>query len=424
MIHTLKVRHQILSYAMVRHIAHCMGVSATEIDSFIKFEDYDYKTRKSRILKYFPEIPGYKEVTLLHIRYYVKEYGSEVESIYLYVRMEPLTVVTREEHIALFECTEENIQKLRDTFHNDLVDLLNISSDTAIDFTELLDFTTWDASRVDYTIDAHMRNYDEVVAFINLAKMSIYPSGYTQTKFTSTYDNNFEDFSCKIGNKTWEMQIYNKEVQFSKKINNYDPETFNRLLAESKNIARLEYRRLTNGTKRRSTHLTSQNIMNFLREDFEQRWLLECYGKYIGFDDFCDCYHMEKLLKERFPMTDSERRTERKRIREAKEARDDGYIPQTHSKKYKKYREHIMYILQHKGMANALKALLGGEPLRKHPYVRKKFIENNKIIHKELHISPVCIPDSWYYKRKNKLHIPKILKNPIPRPTSDSTDTP
>ena len=414
MIHTFTIQHQFHDFTLVRRIAECLNMSREKIDVFMSWRG-QAEERGNNVLKGDElSIPGYQEIKLVHLRCWNRAARRDFSQYYIYIKLEPLTVINREKHIALFECTDANLRRLIENFRTDMLALWAGNGEVTenAELAELIDFTTWDAQRVDYTIDVHMRNHDEVLAYMNLAKMSALSNCITAAEYTSIYGENFKNHTYKYGNKSWELQIYDKEVQFAKKRDKYEPEHFQRLLAECRNIARIEYRRLTNGTKKASTTLASRNIMEFMREDLAQSWLMECYEKTIGFEDFYRAYHMEKLLDKAFPMNSVELREERRRAREANEAGDDGYKPERHSKKFYIYRDHLMDIASHKGMQNALNATLAGLSGTKRASARRKFTERNKAIRQRVGISPVLIPDAW--KTKRLMDLPTdVLRNPI-----------
>ncbi len=281
----------------------------------------------------------------------------------------------------------------------------------------LIDFTSWKATRVDYTVDVRMRNQDEVLAFMNLAKWSVISTSRNKSKYASSYGKGFRENTCKFGNKSWEIQIYDKAGQFAKKKDEFEDneELFHSLQDECQNLVRIEYRRLTNGTKKSSTTFESKFIMEFLDEEIAQRWLISCYESTVGFEDFYRAYHAEKMLDKAFPMNASEIRNEKKREKAAIKA-GEVYKAEKHSKRFYKYRDHMMNIMNHKGMDNALKAALSGLSGKARESARDKFMRWNKKIREKAGISPVMIPDAW--KTKRKLDIPnRFLRNPVQRPS-------
>lgn len=415
MIHTFTIQHQIHDFTLVRRIAECLNVSREQINDFIYWRGQADECGNNVLDEDELNFPGYHEIKLVHLRCCNSAAKRDFSQYYIYLKLEPLTVINREKRIALFECTCENLRRLIETFRTDMLAIIGADSGEAAgnaEMAELIEFTTWDAQRVDYTIDVHMRNHDEVLAYMNLAKMSALSNCINEAKYTSTYGKNFRNHTYKYGNKTWELQIYDKEAQFAKKKDKYEPEHFQCLLADCRNIARIEYRRLTNGTKKASTNLESRNIMEFMREDLAHSWLMECYENTIGFEDFYRTYHMEKLLDKAFPMNDVEIREENRRAKQAQESGNDEYKPETHSKKFYLYRKHLMNIAIHKGMQGALNAELKGLSGTERASAKRKFTDRNKAIRQSVGISPVLIPDAW--KTKRLMDLPTdFLRNPI-----------
>ena len=417
MIHTMTIKHDITREAAAQ-ILHVLGKD-DERDEF-------FLSSRSRRIDIPSPCAGIQEMTL-H-RFVKDDYGYSKIFYIVYIRMEPLTVITGEQHIRLFECTEDNIQRLVDIFRAEMSAFF-LDGAPRNPLNELAELSTWDADRVDYTKDVVMNNHDEVLAMMNICKMSVLSNCRRKAlRTTSIYGKHFYDSTLIFGNKGQEIAVYDKQKEIEKRRESYPDDIYDRLNTESENILRFEYRRKRSGTKKGSTKFDDRNIMRFLSECVAERWFHKFYGDVIGYEPFYVLdYPLQKKLAEGFPMTQIEERTERKRREEydkrKKAARNTGrntkpFEKRIMGKNAEEYYNHISFISTHKGMQNALKAYTG---------TTSKFKAWNKRIRERAHVSPVAIPKNWIYRRPNgngrALDIPHdFLPNPIQRPSDGLTD--
>ena len=429
MIHTITIQYQVTSDAM-REIMRRLRYSSTDIHDF-------FWSKETISKKIDPDILGIESITLSNIYFY--DHHERVSKRYYIVyinRMEPLSIITGEYHIKLFECSTGNMEALCRKFRDKIKSRFSIKGkDDPLYF--LTDFTQWEAQRVDYTHDIKLNNHDEVLLFLNLAKIAVLSSTYNKQKDASTFGDHFYDSNFTYGNKTWEISIYDKQKQVresSEKKRLYQ-DTTQRLTEESQGIARLEYRRQPAGTKTQATKYESRNIMEFMDEDRAQEWLHSCYGALIGYEDFCSKDYAIKALNAAYPMNESELKLERKREREAK-ANNTAYTPQLLSKKAQKFFDYMNNISSHKGINNYFnKELLTAgitisddmskedkkEAQKASATIKARFKDYDRAI-RSAGISPILIPHSWMYKKVNKhtgkaLDIPHgVFKNPVQRP--------
>ena len=459
MIHTMTIQYQ-MDFSMMRTLLDRLKFSQKAIQTFLH-AGYE----QTEELYYDPQRLGIEEMKLSNFYIYDSKKKKSKRHYIFYIRLEPLTLIRGEQHIELFECTEENLKELYMTFSVFILTLLNISI-TGDSLASLANLLNWEAQRVDYTADLRLNNPDEVLLFINLAKLSGLENIYNKSQKPSTYGDNFFDKSFKFGNNSWEITLYNKQEQvLSKK--NLPHMVKDRQVDEAENIVRIEYQRKTQGTKKSSTHYESRNIGEFLNEDRATKWLYECYESTIGYEDFYVQYHAMKAIDAAFPMNDTEIKADKKNQREA-EALGNYYEPETHSKKAKNLMNYMLFIANHKGINNAvqtatqvisaavnelrskisaaeLKSIIKGKDeatndvekvlnsvLGKVPKdfvnsipeligspieilddkkkltkaisksVRGIFRQYNKKIRDKVKISPIMIPDAWIYKRKNR----------------------
>lgn len=450
MIHTLTIQYR-LTYEQIKELVYRLKFDRQTI------HDFFYTGReKSASFSDSPNILGFHEIAFANTYGYDFNTHTPLRFYTVYLKIEPLSIMKGKREIKLFECSQDNIQSLSDAFSEQMKGLLEIK-DEHDSLAFLLDFKAWEGQRVDYTHDVYFDNHDQVLVFMNLAKLTALSSRNKLSENTSTYGDNFYEKSFTIGNKSWELTIYDKEAEIASEEGLF-PDTKERLMNEAHGVARIEYRRKAPGTKKSSTNLESRNVMEFLSEDMATKWLYGCYEELIGYEDFYTLYHAEKKLDEAFPMNDSEIKMEKQRQRKAAKTGEE-YVPAKHSKKAQKYLNYMIDISSHKGINNALEAAkddyitdvmmeaamdaidssietdqyaisieadaaaraVEGEATIKAASMKTRFRRHNKAIREKAGISPILLPDAWMYKRTNKdgkpFDIPHdIFKNPVSRP--------
>lgn len=428
MIHTMNIQRRI-TLSAARNLLDSIGRQDVEIEAFLDGLENPIRNGVGVETTISASDLGWAGIHEISVSRYARQRsnGCFYTRYYCYVRLEPLTVITHEKHIALFECTQDNIRMLQNEFKRFMEWCLQLDGITPTVMDEIAELHTWDANRSDYTIDIRMNNHDEVLAMMNLCKMSsISTKRKKALKSTSIYDRNFYAYQFNFGNKSWEVEIYDKQAQIENRrayyTQRYGAEVYERLHAESQNILRFEYRRKYAGIGKNSTKLESKNVMQFLSEEVAERWFHGFYGANIGYEPFYVLdYQLDKKLAEGFPMTKAEARKEVARKnrydKEAAAAKNEGriispYIKQLLGHKAQKYRNHMSNIAIHNGMQNALNAYKGST---------NQFKAFNKRIRRCAGVSPVPIPKNWIVERDNGtgrgLNIPHdFLPNPINRP--------
>lgn len=417
MIHTMTIQHQIPKWKTAQIIAETMGASPERIRAYL-YPNPSPRKKTPPSIRIKPTIPGYQEMSLYHRIIYNRDTMSYGSQYFLYLRLEPLTVINREQHIDVFDCYSSNYMSIVEQFRSDMLNYFGLkATEHGDDFLieTLPDLMTWSVQRVDYTMDVKMKDHDEVLAFVNLAKMSALSNSITSSEHNSIYGENFYDSSFQVENNSWQFQIYDKEAQFSKKKDVYPREEFQRLLTESQDVVRIEYRLLPAGvqaiTKKK---FPSKNIAFFLNEFLAEKLLYDCYERTVGFENFYRAYHAWKKLATAFPITKEEARAENKRKKEAAK-KGMRYKPRKHGKKFENYRAFLIDIMKHKGLQNAYDAALSGLTGTARAAADAKFKRWLSNIRERAHISPVLIPDNW--KNRKKLDIPNdYLPNPVKRP--------
>ena len=427
MIHTMTIQREII-WSAARNLLESMGRQDFEITAFYTGRENPLHNNEveTTISKSLPGWPGIHEISVSR---YVRTMsdGEPYKTFYCYVRLEPLTVITHEKHIALFECTKENVRRLQDEFRMFMSWYLQLDGTPTV-MNETAELHTWDANRSDYTIDVRMNNHDEVLAMMNLCKMSVLSTKQKGAlEPTSIYDSHFHDDMFKFGNNSWEVEIYDKQAEIENHreqyIKEYDSEDiYERIHAESQNILRFEYRRKYAGIGKNSTKLESKNVMEFMSEELAIKWFHRFYEENIGYEPFYVLdYQLEKKLAEGFPMTKAEAMAEtarkKKYDKDAEVAKREGrsippYKKRLLGHKAEEYWQHMADIASSKGMQNALNSYYGPT---------STFKARNKRIRERAGVSPVPIPKNWITERDDGkgrgLKLPHdFLPNPIKRP--------
>lgn len=382
MIHTMTIKY-CLNKENIAHITEALGYDEDTINFFLN----DYSNRGQFKLE------NSLDTMNLSLRFQgVHEFSAYkintngFDSFYAYLKLEPLTLINGIQHIALFECTNDNIKRLRDIFREAVYNLFDVLKND-----KLTELSNWQANRIDYAYDARMNNADEVTAFINLCKWSVMENRYNEKAYNS-YGDKFFDYGLLYGNKSWQLAIYDKHRQVENVYVDIDENARNRLLSEADNIIRIEFR--ANKNKVKSLKFS---LMDFLSETIAKEQLDNTYGKYIGYEDFYFAYYAEKKLKEAFPLTKNERREKR-----------------LQSAKYEEHRTFMIDILKHKGLNNAFESYLTSYTNDEKSNAKLRFKSRIKKI-RELNMSPVLIPNDWRYGER-RLNLPNDrLRNPMLR---------
>lgn len=424
MIHTMTIQHEIPTEA-VRRLLSTAGRSGDEIEAFVYGLENPRKKKVESTTYIRRPYPGIHNLSISRVLR-SGHHGGTYTEYYAYIRLEPLTVVTKEQHIALFNCTDEHIQQLRQEFRNFMVECLQLDG-TLDSINELAELDTWGMNRVDYTKDIVLQNHDEVLALMNLFKMSVLTTRQRRSLHPlSIYGAHFYDDTFRYGNQSWEFEAYDKQAEIRNHRERYvqtsSEDIYERLVDESKNILRIEYRRKKNGTQKGSTGFVDKNVMRFLSEQVAETWFHEWYGKLIGYEPFYVLdYQLDLKLAEAFPLSKLEARKERARKkkydREYKVAKAAGkklkpYKKMLLGQSAQKYRNHMSFIASHNGMQNALEAYDGSI---------YRFKSMNKSIRERAHVSPVAVPKNWLVIRDNGngrgMQLPHdFLPNPVQRP--------
>ena len=416
MIHTMTIFHE-LSEGAAKRILSLMGHDPAKLEGCGPWTEPHPAS-------------GIDEVSVSKQQRGTRYHGILLNAYYIFIRLEPLTLTTGEKHIRLFRCSPENVKKLQDAFRSFMVTYLDLDG-TPSSLNDLAEFSTWDAQRVDYTRDIRMRNHDEVLAMMNIFKMSALTNGRRNAiNDLSTYDDHFYDTTFKVGNDTWEIEGYDKQAQVEQKKDLYaenDAEDiYHELVGEAQSMLRLEYRRKTSGTKKDSTHFEDRNIMPFLSEELATEWLMDAYGSIVGFEPFYVLYYQLQLkIAGAFPMSDREAKHEtarKNRYDKQKKAADKAgrkiphYGKQLFGRTAQQYWDFMSFVVRHKGLQNARNHFA-----EFHCDSHRSFDTFLKNIREKIGVSPVAIPDNWRRLRPNGngrgMDLPSdYIPNPIQRP--------
>ncbi len=352
--------------------------------------------------------PGIKEFSAFVHLYRDPVTKGNKRDFYIYLKVEPLMLVDGFQSIRLFELEDaDHKDELKDAFRHEISDLFNITPCNG-GITEL---DSWNADRVDYTIDVEADHKNEILLFKNLCKWSVLTNTRNKSKYSARGEN-FHDKGLLFGNKSWELAVYDKYDQVMAEYDDIDPDTKKQLLDEAKNIMRIEVRSEKGKVKSISERFDDgRKIMQFLEFDVGKKLFQDTYGKEIGYKDFYRMYAAEKKLDEAFPMSGGKLKNKE------------------HSNKYKQHRKFLMEVLDRKGLKNVQlawiekeidnyekklkkKTLSDGEKQRIKAIKARLRYEINNVIRDTVGISPVLIPEAWKYERN--LYMPdEKLENPL-----------
>lgn len=418
MIHTMTIFHELTSRASACRFLEAMGHAPTEIEDSGPWAEPHPAS-------------GIDEVRVVKgQRGSGKHYGIQFETFHVFVRLEPLTLTTGEKHIKLFRCSPRNVKSLQDAFRLFMVTYIDLDG-TPSPLNDFAEIKTWNAQRVDYTRDIKMRNHDEVLALMNLFKMSALTNRRRDAiNNLSIYGDHFFDTTFKVGNGTWEIEGYDKQVQVEQKKVLYTErgaeDIYNELAGEAQSVLRLEYRRKTSGTKTSSTHFENRNIMPFLSEELAENWFMDAYGSIIGFEPFYLLdYQLKLKIAEAFPMSEREAKREAARKnqydKQKKAAEKAGKKVQPYQKQIlgrtaQQYWDFMSFIASRKGLQNARDHFAEFQCDNHRSF--DTFVKN---IREKVHAAPVAIPKNWLHRRPNgngrNLDLPNwYMENPIQKP--------
>lgn len=395
-IHTIEIS-MCVNYPVMLHICNALDYPKKETISFLYYrsdckkgeDNCSYLTSKVFTLSN----PGVKSFYAYHHRSYSSEYKKCMSKYYIYLRIEPLTMINKIQHIAVFSPSEKNMDIFRESFRQTIRNLFQLSSEHYY----IAEIEKWNAERIDYTVDVKMEEPEDVTAFLNLCKWSVIPNKYMKSIYTS-YGVKFNDYGLLLCNNSWELNIYNKRQQVENEYKDIDDINRQRLLLESQNIVRIEFRFLKPKITALAPEMNNgRQVTEFMNIQIAEEFLLKVYEKNIGFEDFYTMYHAEKKLMEAFPLPK----------RKAKKAPNNEK-----SDKYKKHREFLNDVMIHKGLGNTYKHISSNLEGKALVAAKARFHGTIDRIRKKVGISPVVLPETWRH-RKNMNLPTDILPNPL-----------
>ena len=201
MIHTMTIQKEI-TWTPAQRLLESMGRRDFEITSFLSGRENPLIDEIESTISLPMPWTGIHQISISRSARPTSD-GSPYTTYFCYVRMEPLTVIKHETNIDLFECNDDNVRKLQDEFREFMKVYLQLDG-TPSSINEIAELSTWDANRIDFTRDIRMNNHDEVLALMNLCKMSVLSTRQKGALTpTSIYDKHFNDDMFKFGNNSW-----------------------------------------------------------------------------------------------------------------------------------------------------------------------------------------------------------------------------
>lgn len=167
MIHTMDIYYPIAS-SQVEDIIQCVGFSE---DALANLEEFVHKENSKGIIHSIPvSKPAYKSVrndfpgitAIMLYRYLDTETGCYFYRLKL--RIEPQEILEQRRTVNLFNCSTESKERLSDLFY-DIMSCIFEDIDS-----NLLEFSEWYASRIDYAINLNLLDKRNVETFVRITK--------------------------------------------------------------------------------------------------------------------------------------------------------------------------------------------------------------------------------------------------------------
>ena len=271
--------------------------------------------------------------------YRFREYGDITTRYHLVIRMEPQMMITQRRVIDLFAVNPDNLQRLRNSFHDVMSNIIDDPN------SYLTDINSYSCRRIDYAINLDFSNgYDTFDRNIRATDETgnaatngffdnnnhLYRTAFSEdlndaaeiffcfTGATSTYcrrrkrtmwresSQPYIDFehipdreqSTAEGNKSCKIHFYCKAAEVRNIYRDNDPQAYAQAIADSKNIIRFELQCYPNKVRglKNTWQLEDRSLMNYLQPQFIRDLLIKNYRQTIGLEDFYSFYHAQKII--------------------------------------------------------------------------------------------------------------------------------
>ena len=268
MVHTLEIVQEI---SMVQLCALTEGFSfpQQQVRSLL----FSSEPRVSFHVSLGRRYPGVNSLWLRRVRYNGTNY------YYALMRLEPQALIQRQRTINLFHATNDNVDVLRDSFH----ELMNHFIDDR--FSNLVTLEDWSCQRIDYSHNLYFDSPEEIDLFLYLSR---HTSRHVRRVVKSIGELPDSEQSTAEGNRSTKATFYGKRRQVEDTYIHIPQRDYERLHAAACNIVRFEYQCKRNKVQslKRRQGFDTRSIINYLDEGLSRELLLKVYDESIGRGDF------------------------------------------------------------------------------------------------------------------------------------------
>ena len=286
MIHTMDIYYPVDS-SLLDDIIQCVGFNDDDLaclDEFIQVKNAKGTTKpipvsKSAYKYIRRSFPGIKAIML----YRILDIKTSCFSYRVKLNIEPQEILEQRRTVNLFSCNLEDKERLSDIFY-DMMSCIFGDIDN-----DLLDFSQWYASRVDYAINLNLLNHRNVETFIRLTKYT------TQGARYDVKTNSLEDDtqSTAQANKSTKLHLYDKE----RELDGIDAKI--ELTAAAAGIVRLEVQCKSSKIKSMCRSQIKErphdrHALEYMNPKLAVYNIWNYYSTLVGFGDF---YHLQKATR-------------------------------------------------------------------------------------------------------------------------------
>lgn len=277
MVHTFEIIRSISQEDMITALS-LFNFDKWKIDKFLN----PNKKRSCISKKISYQLVGFKQIVF--IKNLIEFAGTQY---YCIIRLEPLAFIQEKRTIDIFNCTSENVSRLKTKFYQTMSNFF----ENRLLFLCILD--NWICRRIDYTQNLQFESSEQANLFICLTKKT---SQYKRTK-KLVMKNHSLYHSTSEGNKSVKFILYNKHKQIVEHYNDIPQEEKNNLLCVSNGIVRLELQCKKSKVQTIGKKLNSRCILNYLDEAIANTLINQYYDKAVGYGNFYSFYHAKTIIE-------------------------------------------------------------------------------------------------------------------------------
>ena len=208
----------------------------------------------------------------------------------LKIQMEPWLFLTQKASIELFECSEENINRLITLFIDFMFPYIQ---DTR--YAYLSELSRWNCRRIDYTHNLHFDDQRDADTFYRLSKRT---SLHQRTDVKRCKDEKMFAQSTAEGNRSNKSIFYDKRAQIEEDYAGMNEDDLDELMESADNVIRYEVQCYKGkvSTIMRKYKLQDRSIIRFLDECIANELLFKQYEASIGYGDLYELYQAKSRI--------------------------------------------------------------------------------------------------------------------------------